>query len=199
MRATYTIQPILPDCIAPIISREQYKFGSSSSCRFLQHTENWLSWKMHSSPSRGWCVWGNTHAVMSITVSSLQPVGGQNWPWVFGTLFYKGVRFERGENWFHKTQVFHFLLFFICHYSIQYPKKLLGWENYGGGGAFAPRAPPPQITPMVMRPVTIETTHHMHSLFPSETHPVSSLMPILPRDPCYNVSSTAVFEFKVAP
>jgi len=33
----------------------------------------------------------------------------------------------------------------------------------------------------------------MYSLFPSETHHVSSLMPVHPRVPCYKVSSTVVF------
>jgi hypothetical protein len=41
-----------------------------------------------------------------------------------GTLFYKGVRFERGENLAHKTQVLHFLfsvyfLFAIIQFSNQ--------------------------------------------------------------------------------
>jgi hypothetical protein len=35
--------------------------------------------------------------------------GGPNLPWVLGTLFYKGVKFERGENLSHKTQAFYFL------------------------------------------------------------------------------------------
>jgi hypothetical protein len=49
---------------------------------------------------------------------------------------------KRG-NWSHRTQVFHFFcLFFICHYSIQYPKKILGWKNIGG-----PSLPPPPRPP----------------------------------------------------
>jgi hypothetical protein len=35
--------------------------------------------------------------------------GVQNWPWVLGALFYKGVKFGRGENWSHKTHIFNFL------------------------------------------------------------------------------------------
>jgi hypothetical protein len=38
---------------------------------------------------------------------------GQNWPWVLGTLFYKVGKFERWENWSHKTQVFHFFVYFL--------------------------------------------------------------------------------------
>jgi hypothetical protein len=46
--------------------------------------------------------------------------GGVNWPWILGTLVYKGLKFERGENLTHKTQVFRFIfVFFICHYSTQ--------------------------------------------------------------------------------
>jgi hypothetical protein len=46
---------------------------------------------------------------------------GGDWQWVLGTLFYKGAGFERGGNWPHKRQVFHFLfsVYFIFHYSIQ--------------------------------------------------------------------------------
>jgi hypothetical protein len=48
--------------------------------------------------------------------------GEQNWPWVLGTLFYKAVKFERGENWLHNTELFHFLfsdylLFAIIQFS----------------------------------------------------------------------------------
>jgi hypothetical protein len=44
--------------------------------------------------------------------------GGANSPWILGTLFYKGVKFERGGNWSHKTQVFHFLFSFYFLYAI---------------------------------------------------------------------------------
>jgi hypothetical protein len=49
---------------------------------------------------------------------------GRGGDYGLGTLFYKGVKFERGENWSHKTQVFHFLssvyfLFVIIQVSNQ--------------------------------------------------------------------------------
>jgi hypothetical protein len=42
--------------------------------------------------------------------------GGANLPWVLGTSFYKGVKFDQGENWFHKTHVLHFL--FSVHFLL---------------------------------------------------------------------------------
>jgi hypothetical protein len=36
---------------------------------------------------------------------------------VLGTLFYKGVRFERGENWSYKPQALHFH-FSICFFYL---------------------------------------------------------------------------------
>jgi hypothetical protein len=50
--------------------------------------------------------------------------GGQKWPWVLEILIYKGVKFERGENWSHDTQVFRFIfsvyfLFAIIQFSNQ--------------------------------------------------------------------------------
>jgi hypothetical protein len=49
------------------------------------------------------------------------------------TLFYKGVTFERRENWSHKTQVFHFL-FSVLFVIISWLKKY--------GGVFGPLPPP---------------------------------------------------------
>jgi hypothetical protein len=65
--------------------------------------------------------------VVTMGVTWLVTLGGgrgANWLWVLGILFYKGVRLERGENWSHKTQVFHFLfsvyfLFAIIQFSKQ--------------------------------------------------------------------------------
>jgi hypothetical protein len=73
--------------------------------------------------------------------------GEQNWPWALGTSFYKGVKFERGENWSHKTQVFHFLfsVYFLFAIQVSNHKNYSKVEKYWG--AFAP-LPPLQVTPM---------------------------------------------------
>jgi hypothetical protein len=77
----------------------------------------------------------------SKSVTFLIPLVGQNRPWVLGYLFYKRVKFERGENWSHKKQAFRFL-FFICHSMKE--KLLLGLKNIAG--AFAHIPPPPRPT-----------------------------------------------------
>jgi hypothetical protein len=75
-------------------------------------------------------------------------IGGEL-TWVLGTLFYKGDKSERGENWFHKTRGFHslfsvYFLFAITKSSIQ--KTIRGLQKYWGL-AFGP---PPLLhfTPM---------------------------------------------------
>jgi hypothetical protein len=51
--------------------------------------------------------------------------GGPNEPWVLGTRFYKGVKFERGENWLHKRQVFHFLFsVYFLFATIQFSNQI---------------------------------------------------------------------------
>jgi hypothetical protein len=83
--------------------------------------------------------------------------GGGRWELtcVLGILFYKSVKFERGENWSHKTQVFHFLfsvyfLFAIIQYSNQ--KTIPTLKNIIEGGIFPPcplpSPSPPQVTAM---------------------------------------------------
>jgi hypothetical protein len=56
--------------------------------------------------------------------------------------FHKGVKFERGENWFHKTQVFHFLfsvfLYAIIQSSNQKKKNYSKVEKILGRGHLPP-------------------------------------------------------------
>jgi hypothetical protein len=73
--------------------------------------------------------------------------GGEDRSWVLGTSFYKGVKFERGENLSHKTQVFHFLFsvsFLIAIIQVSNKKNYSYAENIGG--AFVPPLPA-QVTP----------------------------------------------------
>jgi hypothetical protein len=63
-------------------------------------------------------------------------------------LFYKGEKLERGENWFHKTQVFHsvFSVYFLfANSQLNNQKTTPSLKKYWGW-----RLPPccPQVTPM---------------------------------------------------
>jgi hypothetical protein len=83
---------------------------------------------------------------ISVTLLITLRGGVQNWPWVLGTLFYKGIKIERGENWSHKTQIFRFLfyvyvLFAIIQFSNQ--KTLPRMKKYGEGASAPPCRPPP--------------------------------------------------------
>jgi hypothetical protein len=72
--------------------------------------------------------------------------GGPKWTGVRGTLFYKGVKFERGENWSHKVQVFHFLIFVYFSFAIiQFTNQInySSVEKILGGGHLPPFPPPP--------------------------------------------------------
>jgi hypothetical protein len=66
----------------------------------------------------------------TIGVNWLITLGGQNQPWVLGTLIYKAVKLERREDWFEPILNTHTHLsptlipvFFICPSSTQQPKK----------------------------------------------------------------------------
>jgi hypothetical protein len=58
------------------------------------------------------------------------------------------VKFERGENWAHKTQVFRFFCLFYLPLFNSVTQKIQGWKNIGGGD-LPPDATPPQVTHMV--------------------------------------------------
>jgi hypothetical protein len=66
--------------------------------------------------------------------------GGQNRPWVLGTLIYERDKFERGEDWFEPVLHVHTLLsptltqfFYLPLFNSVAKKKLfLGIKNVGG-------------------------------------------------------------------
>jgi hypothetical protein len=75
--------------------------------------------------------------------------GAQNRPWALGTLFYKGVKIETGENWSHKTQVLHslFSVYFLSLFNSV--NKKMPWLKKYWWGICLPLPPPrPKITRM---------------------------------------------------
>jgi hypothetical protein len=130
---------------------------------FIERTgaEKMLSIRLQSA-----CLTYDIHNVCTpISVTWLIKVGGggrQNWPWVLRTLFYKGVRFERGENWSHKTQVFYFIfsLFYLPLLNSVTKKLSLGWKNTGG------HLSPSHLTPMctsALQVTLLDTLIHNYS------------------------------------
>jgi hypothetical protein len=73
--------------------------------------------------------------------------GGGNWPWVLGTLFLKGVKFERGKIGPIKRK---FFILFFCRYSVNQKKLFLGWKNIERAFAPPPSIAAAQVTPMVV-------------------------------------------------
>jgi hypothetical protein len=77
--------------------------------------------------------------------------GGPKLTMSMGTLFYKGIKFERGKNWSHKRQAFrfHFSVYFllpIIQFSNQ--KTIPKFKKYLLGHLLLLVPPPPQVTPM---------------------------------------------------
>jgi hypothetical protein len=107
-------------------------------------------------------------------------VAKNNCPWVLGTLFYKGVKFERGKNLSPKTQVFHFLFclfsFAIIQFSSQKKTLFLGWENIGA--ACAPPLPPPPHPSSATQALIQEACGALFRSVPQTDHE-SHLAPIL--------------------
>jgi hypothetical protein len=63
-----------------------------------------------------------------------------------GTLFYKGVKFERGKNWSHKKQVFS--LYFSCLFLfaiIQFSNRKIPMLRKYWAGHWPPLPPPPKL------------------------------------------------------
>jgi hypothetical protein len=68
---------------------------------------------------------------------------------VLGTLCYKGVKFERGENWSHKTQ---FFLFFLSTLYLALLNSLTknAIHRLKILGGISPPSPLPQVTRIVV-------------------------------------------------
>jgi hypothetical protein len=92
--------------------------------------------------------------LVSISVTWLITLkeGGQNWPWILGTLFYKEVKFEGGRKWSIKRKFFIFFSLSVFYLTLfnSITKKISRLKKYWGGGAFAP-LPLPKFTPMLVR------------------------------------------------